>query len=1811
MDKFLEAQLIMHTRISNAYQNFKAKGQEKMTRGNAEGRLAGLEKDYSKATEIHAAVMESKHRDLQHDYFKTNLMERLIDSYYDRKGEFLDFLRPLAENDKEVATQKSSGDTAATVAQPQISLSSLLQSLPKIDVPNFSGRYSEWPNFRDMFRALIHRRDDMAPVIKLYYLRSHLQGAALEQIESIALTDENYDKVWSDLLDYYENQRRLINNCLSNLFAVKPMKNESAAELKRLVKETTNPLESLKALGRPTSQWSDLIVFMTTGRLDPVTRRDWEKELGETTAFPTHEKLIAFLKAQTLTLESIESATKGSTSSPTKSQAPQGKPKEGASQSAHAAQVKPKPQDKASSAKCVLCAQSHYLGACPDFKAKSVSDRKAVVMEKKACFNCLGSHHFKACRSKYTCSQCQGKHHTLLHFGKPKENSASASSASTEKTADQASNSQPSASASPDLNSNHLNCSVAKVSSPIGAGILLATARVYVSSPAGEKIPARALIDNCSQSSFMSESLCQILKIKTKSVHIPISGVGGNTSATCRKLARLTISPHFQSKFTFDVNALVIQNVSVYSPPKFCGKTQMSHIKNLELADPRYMDPSRIDLLLGADIHAQIMQSGIARGDPGEPIASCSLLGWLLSGPVSTPAKSITSNSVAIQGTEDLNFHDLTALHCAEEAKLLDLVQDFWRQEELPAEKFYTPDEKKCEEHFTQTHRRDASGRYVVRLPFKNPVQDLELGDSYSRAVRMLHQMERKSRSNKDFQAHYSNFMEDYLQQGHMVLVSPDSSLYKPPEKCIFLQHHGILTSKFRTVFNGSGKSDKNISLNQLLYAGPNLLPELPNLVCVWRTYKFVFTTDIKQMFRMIQVDERDQPFLAIVWRSNPDDPIAVYFLVTVTYGLVCSPYLASRTLRQLATDHRAQYPLGAVMIEEECYMDDVLSGAHTLEEALKKQAQLINLLKEGGFSLRKWLANDVALLDHLPPDHLALSSQSLFDSSSSTPVLGLQWQTSEDAFTFKVNYLPITGKITKRIVLSRIAQIFDPMGWLAPVVVTAKIFMQSLWLLKSSWDDDLPEELSVKWNTWVSKLVAINSIRIPRFTQWSPDASLVEIHGFADASSRAYGAAVYLRVVVRNQAFVTLQIAKTKVAPLKTKSIPRLELCAAQLLARMVHHYCSIMPIGIESVHLWTDSRDVLCWLRDHPARWEVYVANRCADIQTLLPNAYWHHVRSAENPADVASRGIPPDLLGDFSQWWHGPGWLTASLHPWPTELDNLSLHKPAEDKASRNLSALNACDEGAEPGFLDLSKRYSHLGKLLRVTAYVMRYLLKLCRRASVNNVNSNYKIFSHKFLDTSEVHSSPELHLSELENARLLWVFLHQRYYFAKEIAVLQKSAQKTPALKGALLKLQPMLDKDLLRVGGRLNRGLMDPDCKNPLILPGDSFLSQLIIRKIHILTLHGGTQLTLGTVRRQYWLLNGRNAVKKIIHTCSQCVRYAASFRPQVMGDLPQSRISMAPPFSRSGVDYAGPINVRLTKSRGKGTMKAYICLFVCLSVRAVHLELVEDYTTESFIAAFHRFTSRRGHCFELVSDCGTNFVGADAELRKMYKEASQHSFKVAQTLSELGTSWKFNPPGAPHFGGIWESAVKSTKHHLHRVIGENILTFSELSTLLCRIEACLNSRPLMPLTDDPSDLEYLSPARILLLRDSYLVPEPDLTNTKVPIGRRWQMVSKMAQDFWSRWSSEYLTSLQPRPKWNLPIRSFQVGDLVLIRNELSPPGKWPLARVIKTHPDPKGVNRVCTLRTAASTLQRPSHKLILLTPGIENPPTVPTPSRT
>ncbi|XP_072392243.1 uncharacterized protein [Diabrotica undecimpunctata] len=561
-----------------------------------------------------------------------------------------------------------------------------------------------------------------------------------------------------------------------------------------------------------------------------------------------------------------------------------------------------------------------------------------------------------------------------------------------------------------------------------------------------------------------------------------------------------------------------------------------------------------------------------------------------------------------------------------------------------------------------------------------------------------------------------------------------------------------------------------------------------------------------------------------------------------------------------------------------------------------------------------------------------------------------------------------------------------------------------------------------------------------------------------------------------------------------KTITLPRLELMGALLASKLTTKVVDIIKDklpSITSINMWSDSEIVLAWLRSHHSRWNQFVANRVAQIQENSSHSHWRHVKSKDNPADILSRGMMPTNILNSTLWFHGPQFLqTFDL--------NLSEYSPKfnSNKLPEERKVVLHTRSAQFDFFVMLSERFSSFTKYVRTIAYVLRF-------------GNNAKSGTQKL--------SGALEVSELQNAEMKIIKLLQNSCFSSEIADLK--GNKIISNK-SLLQFAPFLDKnEMLRVGGRLRYSEVTFDQKYPLLLPSKNHVVRLILKKEHLRLHHAGPQNTLSQVRLRYWPLNGLREIKRIVHECHVCFKFNAKPLAQIMSDLPKERLCSAQVFAHVGLDFGGPFLIKASKLRKSPLIKSYIALFVCMSTRAVHIELVSGLTTEAFLLTLKRFISRRGLPQTIFSDNATNFLGAKNQLSELYNflKNKETNSSIQEFLASSQIRWKTIPPRSPHHGGLWESAIKSAKHHIYRLLGNLKITFEEFSTVLTQIEAVLNSRPICALSNDPSDFTYLTPGHFLIGRS--LTSLPDQEYTSIPENRLsiWQNLSKLQQLFFGK----------------------------------------------------------------------------------------------
>ncbi|XP_025406837.1 uncharacterized protein LOC112680837 [Sipha flava] len=1029
-------------------------------------------------------------------------------------------------------------------------------------------------------------------------------------------------------------------------------------------------------------------------------------------------------------------------------------------------------------------------------------------------------------------------------------------------------------------------------------------------------------------------------------------------------------------------------------------------------------------------------------------------------------------------------------------------------------------------------------------------------------AVKRFESLERKLSADQTLRHLYREFMSEYLALGHM-------SIAKSPGQ-YFIPHHAVYRpddgdSKIRVVFDASAHGPRGPSLNQCLHPGPKLQQDIIDVLTRFRIHKFAFTADICKMYRQILVLPEYRNLQHILWRSSPEDEQIEYELNTVTYGINCAPFLALRVLKYIADTDCVDSDAIRQALLLQTYVDDFCVGADSVTELIRIKNELIYILDRAGMQLKKWLSNSDELINTVPgEDRLTTPMPFHTLEGECTKVLGLSWEPVGDFFSCALR-TDSSSTYTKRGVLSLIARIFDPLGLFAPTVFLAKHIMQRLWQSKLSWDAPLPIDVHIEWSSFVSDLPALLSLQVPRH-MGTVGGSPCLLLGFCDASMRGYAAVLYLRVLdAPRESCIFLLGTKTKLAPLKEVTIPRLELNAALLLAKWMARIKTVLSsqLSIVDTYAWTDSSIVLLWLNIPHEKFKIYVSNRVHQIHTLLPGCQWYHVRSEMNPADCASRGIKPTELANSSLYWNGPKFIRDEKTSWNNEIPIVPYDKLPEVRPTSLAVQLNDSP-------VEWFNTFSSYDKLVRIVAQIFRFINR-CR----------YK--------SAHIAVTP-LSCAELDAANVALVIASQKCHFS---VLIHELSRGQPLSSRPIAKLRPFIDKDrIIRVGGRLRYSSLSYESKHPILLGKRSHLALLLVRRWHKITCHSGPRLLTALISRQYWIVSIRSIIHEVVSNCLVCNRLDGRPIPPLMADLPAARVQECKSFQNVGIDYAGPFQMRETRLRKPRQYKAYVAVFICLAVKAVHLELVSDFTTDAFLAALDRFVARRGLPVEIFSDCGTNFIGANKQLQDLICSPTG---KTILQNSRSAFKWNFNPPGAPHFGGLWETAVRSAKRLMVRIIGAHILSYEELTTVFTRIEAVLNSRPITPLSTDPHDFEALTPGHFLIGQPLLAVPPKTPFNAKMNIINRWKLLDQCHQAFWRRWSSEYLTTLQARSKWTSSVPTLRIDDMVIVVDNSSSPLQWRLGRVTALMPGADGVVRVARVLTKHGEVIRPVVKLVIL----------------
>ena len=1617
------------------------------------------------------------------------------------------------------------------------------QDLPKTSIKKFTGGLAEWHAFWGRFNGAVHMNPSIKEHKKLALLTDLVADPALHDF--MVTVNDGEPGRYQEAVDYltgrFHRPRELHSIHCSRLATLQPIKG-TPEQLSAAADAVHSAVCGIRRSGF--TSIDEIATSLVAPILPDQIRQLWENRTETQEGVPNIDEWITFVrqkatqadKCQKPATVEVTSSYRRNLQEPKKERGYK-KPKQEGKVYLAASQPSeggPRPSKQTTSTckvSCGLCAQMHYVFACSKFLDMGVGDRKAHVQSASLCSNCLRPGHKAGnCSSSYRCRLCKAGHNTLLHI---------------------------------DSAVVPVNTVCVETHTPrLQKEGLLMTSQVKLTGPTGQTSVVTALLDSGAGVSVVSKRVMKSLQLQTLDEWLTVTGIEGPGNSIPRPTAWVTVSS-LTEDWGRAVRVAVMPKVTADLPRSHLQVVrELPHLRDLSpLADPLFHVPKRVDLLLDVSFLDDAMLPEKIAGPKGTPSAWRTTLGWCVMGNYSP--ESLTCNRPALS---------VFAASPGEEVGLDQQLTRFWTQEELVVNhKLLSTAEKEIQDHFARTHQYSfQEQRYSVTLP-RRP-GGLPLGESRTRAERQFMANELALVRKGQWES-FQEVMGEYMSLGHARMLTK-AELCVPLQETYYLPIHAVYkqsssTTKLRIVFDASSQTTSGASLNDILAPGPTLHPNLDQILMKFRSYQVAVSGDISKMFREVELCPQDRNLHRFLWRPDKTGCIGDYQMNRVTFGVTSSPYVAVRVLQQTAEDFSEPDSQAHWHIHHSMYVDDLLAGAETVEEAVQLFLDLRKVLSKGGFELRKWRSSSPLVLDQIP---IALQEtipeQDMVDrhSASYPKTLGIAWNSRSDVMAAQVQ-LPESFSSTKRGVSSDTAKSFDVLGWLAPFMLRMKVLFQDMWREKVDWDTPLKEESVARHRQWREELPILRDIHLPRCYYNQGERVLVELHGFADASTLAYAAVVYARAVYGDGTVSSrLVVAKTKVAPLKTVSIPRLELCGAVLLSELLVATSRALKVPKEHLHGWIDSTAALGWLRNCPSRYKTYVANRIALAADNVDPGIWQHVSTNDNPADCASRGLSADELKHHHLWWHGPPWLLTdpvpdSAQPRAVVLDPDLLKEEKEVAIHTITTKVVGGWEG----------RFNCYKTLLHATALAFQFC-----RILLSTKPGKIKV------------TASQLTLQQLEEAEEFLYKQSQQRSFAKELSRLTATTPQ-PVRKDSRLKaVNPFIHKKgLMLVGGRLGKSHVSSLQAHPVILSSSDWLTKLLFKHYHYMLCHCGPTLLLAHTATFLYVVAARKLAKSVCQTCLTCRRRAPRALTQMMGELPAPRVNPALCFKNTGLDYAGPIQLKRGNPRKPTINKGYLAIFVCLATKAVHIEVVSDQTTAALLAALRRFSYHKGLPTNIYSDNGSNFVGAKHELHDLYAFLSLPSTEAAMRSSLMARkiTWHQIPQRAPHFGGIWEAAVRSTKHHLKRTVGTVKLYYEEMATVTCQIAACLNSRPYLAQDCHEAEGELpLTPGHFLIGRPMQAYPE-EPGEADISLTNRWKLCQALVQSFWDQWSTSYLSSLQKRNKWLKPLPNLQAGDLVMMLDESTPLiTVWKMGKVLATYPGEDGLVRAADVEVSTTT---------------------------
>lgn len=1632
-------------------------------------------------------------------------------------------------------------------------------ALPLYDLPEFDGLPEKWPVFIAAFLQSTQAFGYSA-LQNIFRLQKCLKGEARDAVEYLLMNPNNVDELIDTLEFRFGRPEILVQTQIHKIRTLPDITERHIEQLIPFSTRVTNLVAFLNTNASRHVLYESTLLADLVSKLPPNKRLEWVQHSIAIRPRPNAVDFAVWLRgiAECVGILSSQlSHTQQNTNHYS-----------GKRLDKHVLNVQHMP----SQTNCAICSEAHDALDCDQFKKEPIINRRNIAERLRLCYGCLQTNHsFENCETKIVCpiSGCNLEHNVLLHIHDTRNGTTyrrrkrsprhPAIPASTVNTSE----------ASPNQRRNPFSKDVSFPAiyhltgrKPEGQLPLYRILPITVYGPNGQ-FETYALLDEGSAITIIDERLSEHLGLKGPHESLNVKWIGQHVTSQSSQVVEIEISGASQRKFTLN-KVRTIKNISLPTQ-----SVTLSHLderlRNLPIAE--YTDATPL-LLIGLDnCHLAMARHTVTTNVDG-PIAAKTILGWVLYGPQNKPA---TSHVLHIADAGEWEHLDKTM-------KEYFSIDNFGVKK---PEKIIESDEDSRARQLLQLTTKRVGDRFQSGLLWRSG--DIIIPNSFDMARKRLTSILGKMRRDPEYARLYAAQINAYVQKGYARQLSAEE--IQLGDRIWYLPHFGVQTinkpGKLRLVFDAAATAH-GISLNSLLLKGPDLNQPLINILFRFRQHKIAVCGDIAEMFHQIQIQPCDRSSQRFLWSNDNGRTIDIYEMCVMTFGATCSPTTAQYVKNLNADQYEEEHPAATKAIREQHYVDDFVASFATEEEAIKVTSTVTEIHKLGGFVLRGFVSNSSAVLKSLGVTSGNIDEIDLeFDVGSTEKILGMRWHTMADSFVFAMRFDRVDNQVmngtqipTKRQLLSAAMSVFDPFGFLSNFMVHSKTMMQALWRLGVAWDEKVPNEIYRRWQAWCHELEQIKKFRIPRCYSLNIFlCSDLQLHLFADASEEAFAAVAYWRISNEGSHEVSFIAGKVKCAPLKLLTVPRLELQAAVLATRLCNTIKECHPdIKVRRTVFWTDSSTVQHWILSTLRRYRPFVAHRVSEILDSTEASWWRWLPTEENVADDATRSRNQPKFDPSSRWLRGPAFLTEDENRWPQSrqvLDPDTFTEDPEELASSFVGVVSV----SENALID-TYEYSSFLRLRRAFAWALRFIH-----------NSRAKF-------TNTPRKSGELDTYEIQTATDHLCIEAQRSRYPDEYANL--SNNKAIDKSSSILTLMPYMDANkLIRLYGRTDaaeRKYLPIEAQRPILLPRDHRLTELIIDHYHQRMGHQFEDGIICAIRQRYWVPCLRPLVRRIKLRCNFCKVRAARPNPPIAGQLPPDRLTpFIPPFHFTGMDFFGPVSVTI----GRRNEKRWIALFTCLTTRAIHMEVAENLSTDACLLVIKNFCNLRGVPARIRSDCGTNFVGADNEIRRTADFIEPST--IQRDLSTNGIEWLMNCPGNPEAGGAWERMVQSTKKILAVTLKQISPHVETLRSLVIEAANLINSLPLTNVPVNLEDLEPLTPNHFLLGRANITTTYGNVDPKPLCSRKQWRIQQQLMRHFWRRWIDDYLPELTRRTKFYKEVGPVAEGALVLVCDTNLSHRQWIRGRVESVTIGTDGRVRTAAVRTSRGLIRRPVSKLAIL----------------